>query len=216
MYIRESRVSCDQVTASEAWLQRFNCKRMTFCWLWWLRPINVATEEVEIRRIEVWGQPGWKFHETPITTSGWAWWYMSVISATKESTNRIAVQAGLVIKWALSKTAIAQMVEQLPLKKKKKVDTVILVSRSEALFIRGRYQDLLSPPSTRGQMCEPSRMVDRADPGYGSCPGWASTWGVLWSAFLLHFAPDFFVLFLFSYRCLFQRESRSDHFFTFY
>jgi hypothetical protein len=33
--------------------------------VWWLKPVIPATQDAEIRRIEVQGQPGQKVHETP-------------------------------------------------------------------------------------------------------------------------------------------------------
>jgi hypothetical protein len=51
--------------------------------VWWLTPAILTTREVEIRRIEVWGQPWQKVQENPLQPiKKWAWWHASVIPAS--------------------------------------------------------------------------------------------------------------------------------------
>jgi hypothetical protein len=58
--------------------------------------VIVATQEVEIGRTEVLGQPRQKVSKTPISThKSWVWWHTSVIPATGSTNKRIKVQAAL-------------------------------------------------------------------------------------------------------------------------
>jgi hypothetical protein len=63
----------------------------------WLTPVILATQEAEMGRTTVPGQPGQTVQETPISAEkNWVWWCMHVIPATVGSKNReIVVQTHL-------------------------------------------------------------------------------------------------------------------------
>jgi hypothetical protein len=68
-------------------------------WVWWLMPVILVTQEVEIRRMEVPSLPWQKVCKTPSQLmAGHSSMYLST-SVTWGSTNRrITIQAGLIIK----------------------------------------------------------------------------------------------------------------------
>jgi hypothetical protein len=49
---------------------------------------TLATQEAEIRRVEIQAQPGQIAQETPISTNGWVWWHLLVTPATVEGLDR--------------------------------------------------------------------------------------------------------------------------------
>jgi hypothetical protein len=44
-------------------LNLYKCQHLAGCW--WLTPVTLATQEAEVRKIEVWSQPGKIVYETP-------------------------------------------------------------------------------------------------------------------------------------------------------
>jgi hypothetical protein len=50
--------------------------------MWWLKPVILATWDVEKKRIRVQGQPEQNIYETTPYLPIWAWWHVPVIPAT--------------------------------------------------------------------------------------------------------------------------------------
>jgi hypothetical protein len=50
---------------------------------WWYSSIIPATQEVEIRKIMVQGQPGKNVSKTPSQPANWVWWWHAVIAAMR-------------------------------------------------------------------------------------------------------------------------------------
>jgi hypothetical protein len=73
------------------WLE---CQKEPNRWARCLMPVIPATQQAEMERITVWGQPGQKVSKIPSQPiKSWMQWHAPVIPATQRSTNRIAVQA---------------------------------------------------------------------------------------------------------------------------
>jgi hypothetical protein len=65
---------------------------------WWLSPVILASPE-GWRLDESWCEVQAKSSQDPISTNGWAWWYVPVMPAMQESINRMMeIQVGPGIK----------------------------------------------------------------------------------------------------------------------
>jgi hypothetical protein len=71
--------------------------------VWWLKPVTLATQEMEISRMAVQGHSGKNVCTIPFSNNGWLQWCALVIPATQRNTKRIEVQDGLDIDTLISK-----------------------------------------------------------------------------------------------------------------
>jgi hypothetical protein len=51
----------------------------------WFKPVILAPQEIEIRRIVVQGQSGQKFARLHLSGKSWVWWHVPVILVTEGS-----------------------------------------------------------------------------------------------------------------------------------